>query len=92
MVSPFQGTPNIPLQLDSMTNSWIPAEQAEGGIIYSTRRSEPKPPVIPVKDELLYEFKRFMETDLVEVSRPRCKPSPHSQDQIQLRTAVSTDQ
>ena len=49
MVSPFQGIPNMPLQLDSMMNSCIPASRADGGMIYSTRRSDPKPPVMPVE-------------------------------------------
>lgn len=48
MVSPFQGTPNIPLQLDSMTNECTPSLRASGGMIYSTLRSPPYPPVIPV--------------------------------------------
>ena len=47
MVSPFQGTPNMPLQLDSMTISCFPALTAEGGMMYSTRRSPPYPPVMP---------------------------------------------
>lgn len=47
MVSPFQGTPNIPLQLDSMTKECLPALTASRGIMYSTRRSPPNPPVMP---------------------------------------------
>lgn len=47
MVSPSQGTPNMPLQLDSMIKSCFPALRASGGIMYSTRRSPPKPPVMP---------------------------------------------
>ena len=47
MVSPFQGTPNMPLQLDSMTISCLPALMALRGMMYSTRRSPPQPPVMP---------------------------------------------
>lgn len=47
MVSPFHGTPNMPLQLLSITNEWVPFFLASGGIMYSTRRSPPYPPVMP---------------------------------------------
>jgi hypothetical protein len=48
MLSLFHGTPNMPLQLDSMTNSCRPRLRASGGIMYSTLRSIPYPPVIPI--------------------------------------------
>lgn len=32
-----------------MKNSCIPISRAEGGMMYSTRRSEPNPPVMPMK-------------------------------------------
>jgi hypothetical protein len=47
MVSPFQGTPNIPLQVASATKECVPRLRASGGKMYSTRLSPPKPPVIP---------------------------------------------
>ena len=60
MVSPFQGTPNMPLQLDSMTNSCVPSSRASGGMMYSTLRSPPYPPVMPLK-ELEYVHDRDLD-------------------------------
>jgi len=53
-VSPFQGTPNMPLQLDSMTNSWTPSSRASGGMMYSTLRSPPYPPVMPIEEVMVW--------------------------------------
>lgn len=47
MMSPSQGTPNMPLQLISMTNSCLPDLTMSCGMMYSTLRSPPPPPVIP---------------------------------------------
>lgn len=41
MVSPFHGTPNMPLQLDSITISYLPAFTALWGMMCSTRLSPP---------------------------------------------------
>ena len=61
MVSPFQGTPNMPLQLDSITKECVPWVMAEGGMMYSTRRSPPYPPVMPVEGESRVQFSRRAE-------------------------------
>jgi hypothetical protein len=46
----YQGTPNMPLQLDSITKSWNPCFLTSGVRINSTLRSPPYPPVMPAKN------------------------------------------
>jgi hypothetical protein len=49
IVSPFQGTPNMPLHELSITNACVPLQRSAGGMMYSTRRSPPPPPVMPAR-------------------------------------------
>ena len=84
IVSPFHGTPNIPLQLDSITNSWTPSSLASRGMMYSTRRSPPPPPVMPAGFEISHPDIEKVGAYL-EVGRRRCYISwPRIRDRIQL--------
>ena len=90
MVSPSHGTPNMPLQLDSMTKSWRPCAHAAGGMMYSTRRSPPNPPVIPVKREFVcVEYLLDERANLVAGCRLWCRSWPRSQGRIRLVVVIS---